>query len=640
MNNRKLALHPSSRMLLCAFSFSLLTASFLSIPLAAQTSGKLVVTTEDAAIVTGRLVFSTVDEEIRSPKSVTLTNSGAGTLTISSLVLGDCDEVVNAVNGRTSDYKRASDFQILNAPALPLSIAPGQAYELSIQFAPQRGSGIISGSPTHTTNGENYASLTITSSDPSQPSAKVQLAGLNAFAYEGTGEPSVAEIARSFGLGSSIGSEALKLGGVKAPLGEEIYSPNWLRASQSKPLLLWPLARYAARKTGLQGYTKYRENGSEPTIYAFPGGSDVSGGENQRLLPKVSIDGSTVTPTAQNIGETPATSFSLKFSGSYTNDTLNTPDQPHNWRTYPLRDSQGKLIPNNWYAIVDPGNVLPTEGDEVGKNFDYQDGVFLLSNARPESANLDPSVPKAVPGNSSLVLFFRSAVSGTLADSEGKGIGFTSTQRNKNDTFTSTPSFDPSSLFLNTGSATGTLVVTTTNSSPSRSDNTLINGLQLAFDGRSIPFTVSSKILGPLNQINTPPFQQAGIFLGPDQDNFIKVVVRSTDVNTLGIEFYQERRAVGTTLSTVSLANPGSLQNLELFLIGDPSAGTVKAAYRAVYTSSDTGRVNLPGTVNLVGADFGRYFDPQSKAGILAYSKDSPSFKIVFDNFQIVKTNP
>ncbi|WP_164928524.1 hypothetical protein [Gloeobacter violaceus] len=623
---------------------SVLTAGLLALATlvsspAAKASGKLSVRTPDSEIVNNRVVFSTVDEEIRSPKSVTLTNSGLEPLTISSLVLGDSDEIVNAANGRSGDYKRAGDFQILNAPALPLVLAPNASLELSIQFAPQRGSGIIQNSSTHSTNAENYATLSVSTDDPAQPIFKIPLAGLNAVGYEGNNEPAAAEISRSFGWSTVIGTELLKIGGDKALVGEELYSPYWVRADASKPLLAWPLARYAARKTGLQGYTKLRpkSGGTDNQILVFEGGSDESGGENQRLLPKISVDGTDVAPTAGTIGRFPNGPFGIKLDNAYINDAQNTPDQPHNWRIFPVRDKNGALVPNHWYGIVDPGNKNPTP--ESGKNYDYQDGVFLLANVRPESASLNPATPGLTPGNSALILFFRSAVSGTLTDVNGAGLGFTSTQRNNNDTFTSTPSYNAGLLRLSTAN-TGTLVLTTADSSPSRTDNNLVNGLQLAFDGRSVPFTASAKILGPLSQIAVPPYQQAGIFTGPDQDNFIKLVARATDTNTIGIEFYQERRAVGTTISTVSLANPSTLQSLELYLTADPNGSTIRSAYRAVYADLDTGVVNLPGTVTLAGGDKGRYFDLQSKAGIMAYSKDSPSIQIVYDNFQVLKANP
>jgi len=57
-----------------------------------------------------------------------------------------------------------------------------------------------------------------------------------------------------------------------------------------------------------------------------------------------------------------------------------------------MRDAKGTL-PNTWYATEDIGN---TEGGS--KNYDYQDAVYLLVNAKPESAALDPSVPGPLPG--------------------------------------------------------------------------------------------------------------------------------------------------------------------------------------------------------------------------------------------------
>ncbi len=612
-------------------------------PSRAQPTGKLLLKTPEADIVKNRVVFGTTRGKILAAKSITLTNSGSGPLTINSLLLGNSEEAANAVSGRTGDYQRPGDFQILNTPALPSTLAPGASLNLSIQFAPQRVSSVISGSPTHTTNGENYATLTINSDDPTLPSAKVQLAGLNAANFEGSFEPAIAEIARTFGFGTVVGSESINPSGAKKWLGEEVYSPYWVRADSSKPVYVWPLGRYAGRSTNVSGYTNYYAkagtNGNNSSIYAFVGGTDENGGENQKLLPNVTLDfgATSVTPSTGNTAEYPNSAFTLYHVDTYTDDTLNKPDLLHNWRLYPARDSLGRLIANSWYAVADPGNVQP--GPSNPKNFDYNDGVFLLTNARPENSGLDPAVVAPAPGASKLVLYFRSSVSNSLVDANGQGLGFLSAQRNSSDTFSSVVSYDPNLLRLDF-SNTGTLNVTTTNSSPSRTDNTLVNGLQLAFDGRSIPFTASAKILGPLSQLNTPPYQQAGIFLGPDQDNFVKVVGRATAPGAVGVEFYQERRAVGTSLSTITLTDPASLQSLEVFLIADPTAGTVRAAYRAIYPTFDTGQVLLPGTVTLAGADKGRYFDRRSRAGIMAYSKDAPAVQVVYDNFQVLKSAP
>lgn len=127
---------------------------------------------------------------------------------------------------------------------------------------------------------------------------------------------------------------------------------------------------------------------------------------------------------------------------------------------------------------------------------------------------------------------------------------------------------------------------------------------------------------------------------GPDQDNYIKLVARVQSDGSLGLQFYSEKKGVGTTIASVGsigpIANPSTLQSLDLMLLGDPRTGTVQAAYRAISTTNDTGIVTLPNSVLLKGGQLGQYFAAQSKAGIITSSKGSTTpITLTFDNFAI-----
>jgi len=78
---------------------------------------------------------------------------------------------------------------------------------------------------------------------------------------------------------------------------------------------------------------------------------------------------------------------------------------------FPAR-CQGRLC-------LTPG--MPPIGNTEGgsKNYDYQDAVYLLVNAKPESAALDPSVPGPLPGEPSLVFDFNQTYAGSLNDKMG-----------------------------------------------------------------------------------------------------------------------------------------------------------------------------------------------------------------------------
>lgn len=359
--------------------------------------GRIEVSTPNPTIAPNRMVFGTFNEESRLPQILTLRNTGTGPLTITNLSFGNSQEQDNVV--RLADHRREADFKFVNGPTLPLVIQPGESVDLPVEFLPQRVARNSTDSITDTLNGENYSSLTITSDDPTQPTRVVNLAGLNFANYEGNNEPSLAEIARTFGWTTNIGSEKQILGGSKPPdglLGDEVYSPYWLRADTNQPVYLWPLAVTSGRGSTPHGQVKYQlKGGGSRLLYGFagrdnddnlPGSNYLSGGENQKLLPKilVNVNGTltNVTPTADNVDFIPTKSFALSNGGASTDDTQNGPGQLHNWRMYPVQDAQGALIPNTWYATHDIGN---REGGF--KNYDYNDHVYLLVNAKPESAS-------------------------------------------------------------------------------------------------------------------------------------------------------------------------------------------------------------------------------------------------------------
>lgn len=615
----------------------------------------LEVVTPDTDIVQNRIVFSTVNEEVRAPKTLILRNTGSDPLTIKSLSFGDSQEKDNAV--RIADHSRGKDFSFANSITLPITLAANQFIVLSVKFAPQRTSS-VSDTATHLFNGENYAALTITTDDPDQLTTKVDLAGINFANYEGGNEPSVAEIARTFGWTTNISKESLILGGAKALLGDEVYSPYWLPADTTQPVELLPLVVTSARKDGPHGRVEFvakaNSGGNSGVLYElagranddsadpppFPpytgnavlGSNALSGGENQKLLPKIFVDGANMSFTIDTVSFIPTKAFALRNGGQWTDDSRNGTEKLHNWRLFPVRDAKGTLIPHTWLATHDIGN---TEGGF--KNYDYNDHVYLLKNARPQSAALDPSAGTLLPGSPDLVFDFNKTYTSSLTDKDGQTIGFSSTQLNKNDTFTTKTSYDRS--LLDIAPSLGTLSMTTTTGSNGGSDNTLVNGLQTKFDGRAAKSIISTRLVGPLNNMTTFN-QQGGVMFGPDQDNYIKLVARVQSDGSLGLQFYSEKKGVGTTIASVGsigpIANPSTLQSLDLMLLGDPRTGTVQAAYRAISTTNDTGIVTLPNSVLLKGGQLGQYFAAQSKAGIITSSKGSTTpITLTFDNFAI-----
>lgn len=376
-------------------------------------AGNIQVTTSDSNIVQNRMVFSTVNEEVRTQKTLTVKNTGSGDLTITRLRFG---------NGETLSE---ADFRIVNSPT-SFTLAPDASQNISVQFVPRGIDKVASlnanDSPTHTKNGEQYDSLQIASDDPDQPVVAVNLAGLNSANYEGNSEPSVAEIARAFGFSVDVGTEDNLLGGSKTLLGDEVYSPYWLRADTSQPVELWPLAVYSGRGNGSHDSIRFeakpgsggnsgliyqlagRNDDDSPTGTEVKGSNDLSGGENQKLLPKILVGGVNSTPTPATVDFIPTKAFALNRSGSWTDDSKNGTGQLHNWRLYPVGNP---ATTTTWFATADPGN---NPDPATGKNFDYNDNVYLLKNAKPES-----------PQSLALYRFDTATVSGSYyTDTSGK----------------------------------------------------------------------------------------------------------------------------------------------------------------------------------------------------------------------------
>jgi len=374
-------------------------------------AGNIQVTSPNLEIVKNRMVFSTVNEERRLPKTLTITNTGSGDLAITGLRFG---------NGEVSTE---ADFELVN-PTQPFTLAAGASRDLSVRFGPKGIDKVASlntnDSPTHTKNGEQYDSLVITSNDPDQATVTVNLAGLNSANYEGDSEPALAEIARTFGWKTNVGKEDNVLGGSQPLLGDEVSSAYWLRADTTKPVALWPLAVYGGRGDTLHDNIRFeakpgsggnsgliyelagRNNDDSPTGTEVLGSNNLSGGENQKLLPKIFVDNDgdgdreNVAPRLATVDFTPTKAFALNRGGAWTADSKNGSQQLHNWRIYPVKGADGQAIPNTWLAAVDPGN---TEG--FPKNYDYNDDVYLMVNAKPEPRQQAPTSYRLDTGTAS-----------------------------------------------------------------------------------------------------------------------------------------------------------------------------------------------------------------------------------------------
>jgi hypothetical protein len=168
--------------------------------------------------------------------------------------------------------------------------------------------------------------------------------------------------------------------------GEEVRGSGYFaKATAGRPVVLFPLARFSTRTSGTTGNTRWYSQGTIPTastwheLYAFPGCNCAdplvgSGGENQKLVPAPTGPVTFSPPGNFGIG--------VRASGEnlWSDDSLNGDTAAHTFRFWPARDRDGSIIPNTWIVGMDLGS---TPEALLTKNWDYQDFMWVLSNARP-----------------------------------------------------------------------------------------------------------------------------------------------------------------------------------------------------------------------------------------------------------------
>ncbi len=510
-------------------------------------------------------------------------------------------------------------FALVNNQTLPALIAVNGVLQVPVRF-------------TATSNGTSAGlwsgTLTVNSDDADEPSLPVQLSGFWQSVSEGGQEPGIAELAKLFGYGTTIAANGVPLNenGLVHATGDEVLSPYWLRANAATPVAVRQLAAFHTQ--GNTATFRWHAKTSLQTTTVFT----HQGAEGQSILPHKS------NPTSDFAAGTfsPTTAFGFNIDGEWSDPTKNnqtadvtngcTGPCGHHVRAWVARDRSGAVIPNTYLVSMDYSGI----------NYDYNDNVYLVSNIKPELAT-DPATPGLLPGAAALKLDFDTTYPGTLLDKDDQTTGFRSTQPNKLDLTTGANSYDKALLDVNTA-APGTLAVTSSGTATAgtngAADNTLVNGLRLPFDASGGRFTVSGRVLGSVAMLDAGSEQEAVQF-GPDQDNYAKVAVINKN-GVPSIEFYGEQNGAGVTVgSTVAVPAASAVTSLDLALIGDPSTGTITAAYRV----NDGTWTVLPTALTLPTTAVGKFFGQQAQAGILVSHKGGAQFVATFDSFAISAGN-
>ncbi len=227
---------------------------------------------------------------------------------------------------------------------------------------------------------------------------------------------------------------------------------------------------------------------------------------------------------------------------------------------------------------------------------------------------------------------------GAIRDRDGQGTGLTFVLPNKNNN-----EYVPSLIDV---SLTEGLLRLTTNGTATTggnygSDNTLVNALGTQFNSAAGPFSVTAKLRGPLTALSAAT-DQAGIMLGPDQDNYVKIVA-VVGPSGPSIQFIDEQTVSGVTThaipATSSYQTIGNFNfsTLNLRLSGDPSTGRISGYYQI-----DTGAwVKMPNEVAIQSPLRSAFFASNGRASLVAFDKaDNHQFTVAYDRFEITGTVP
>ncbi len=336
---------------------------------------------------TTRMVFNriqipnpTTADIVHDTGSIQINNTGDQPLVINSLTLSD-----------------TTNWMLVNAPAPGTSIPAGKTLTLTVKFIAQTDSPHTASqiNDSVTTNGVSpvaaggvwNGTLVITTNDPVTPSRTIQLAGWWQHQTEHENEPGLQTLTNLiYGWGTTIASTQLtdypNIGGKATYYGEEAPAGLWDAADPTQPVSVRQLAVY---HNEIDASVTPNIMPAAVFGYYYPGSKasfilQNQPGESQSLLP--TLKGSLVTQAKASF--TPTGTFGLNVDNERSQDSLNVTDATtygrtgHAMRIYPVRDSLGNLIPNQWLVVMDYQNGQYD-------NSDYQDNMYLVTNMRPDA---------------------------------------------------------------------------------------------------------------------------------------------------------------------------------------------------------------------------------------------------------------
>ncbi|MEO6713993.1 MAG: hypothetical protein ABIM89_11265, partial [Mycobacteriales bacterium] len=422
---------------------------------------------------------------------------------------------------------------------------------------------------------------------------------------------------------------------------DERQVPYFLAADATKPVVLAPVAHYSARNaTTTTGYGRtgwYAKTATVATpctstctqLHMYPPDTSAAYVEQQKLMPAVTGTTSFTPSGAFGLWNgdfssvnyvDDAKNYAINASGA----TIAPPHYLHSFRVYQAYGPGRVLIPNTWIVGTD---ITRTPSF---KNNDFQDVVWVLRNAKPE-LGFAP-----VPGsNIESPLSLNLSVGGTVSPT-CQVTGFDGVLPNSSATQCNAANMQFGAGGLQMTSTAGQLA-----------NRNQQNALYKNFDASRGAFTVTARVLGPIDYLNND-YQQVAAWFGPDDRNFVKVEAEHNGANSPHMTMFFAENGVGTTVAMASVPALTSCTTLDLVIQGntnvpdptpaasDPNKvrnyplGEVKVSYRI-----NGGAPVAIGTVRRP-ADVMRWFSTMAQAGILVSGGNSTvPFTSTFSNFSV-----
>jgi hypothetical protein len=301
---------------------------------------------------------------------IQLHNGGQAAVQVTGLALGGADQTL---------------FQISNPPTLPAMLMPNADLAVTVQLLTT--SATLPPAPADKNTGSNLLTGTLTAT-LSSGSAQASVYGL--VLIQANWEPTLGQILTTLGYKLNVGMaqnnwnpntsmDATTLPGIEVGT-DEVAAAHFVKAGTGS-VTMTVVARFSPYGVLPYGWFPSATSTTRNVVGTMSMITDPQTNNKARMVlpPLAANSATTFDPGSGPFGlwvysdqatEKYETGGKV-VNGDYdfTVDALNSPANVHRYKTYPLKDASGTLIPQQYLVAV----------EEAG-NGDYQDYVFLLGN--------------------------------------------------------------------------------------------------------------------------------------------------------------------------------------------------------------------------------------------------------------------